>query len=75
MDIMKVMAIVGVVMVHIHGGLNDNGVFPVQRMIEVWCVVLFYVISGFFVKESSMLKLLPFILSKRSLVLFFCQAC
>ena len=64
MDIMKAMAIAGVVMVHIHGGLNDYGVLPLQRMIEGWSVVLFYVISGFFVKESSMLNLWPFIKKK-----------
>lgn len=64
MDIMKAMAIAGVVMVHIHGGLNDNGIFPAQRMIEGWSVVLFYVICGFFVKESSMLNLWPFIKKK-----------
>lgn len=63
-DIMKAMAIAGVVMVHIHGGLNDYGIFPLQRMIEGWSVVLFYVISGFFVKESSMLNLWPFIWKK-----------
>ena len=63
-DIMKAMAIAGVVMVHIHGGLNDHDIIPAQRMIEGWSVVLFYVISGFFVKESSMLSLWPFIKKK-----------
>ncbi len=72
-DVAKGFAIIAVVLVHIQFPNYGENFFPFKTILAggMWCVPVFFILSGFFIKEEKLIKTGSFIKGKIKSIHFF----